>query len=62
MIGVSILEISHSTLNYALHISLNEWSWIDFLKKFNLTSCIVADSDPGCGIRCLFDPWIRDPV
>jgi hypothetical protein len=20
----------------------------------------VADPDPGCGIRCLFDPWIRD--
>jgi hypothetical protein len=21
----------------------------------------VADPDPGSGIRCLFDPWIRDP-
>ena len=21
----------------------------------------VADPDPGAGIRCLFDPWIRDP-
>ncbi len=21
----------------------------------------VADPDPGLGIRCLFDPWIRDP-
>jgi hypothetical protein len=21
----------------------------------------VADQDPGSGIRCLFDPWIRDP-
>ncbi len=20
-----------------------------------------ADQDPGSGIRCLFDPWIRDP-
>jgi hypothetical protein len=29
------------------------------------TSCsttpIVADPDPGSGIGCLFDPWIRDP-
>jgi hypothetical protein len=22
----------------------------------------VADPDPGSGIRCLLDPWIRDPV
>jgi hypothetical protein len=22
---------------------------------------IVADPDPGIGIGCLFDPWIRDP-
>ncbi len=21
----------------------------------------VADPDPGSGIGCLFDPWIRDP-
>jgi hypothetical protein len=21
----------------------------------------VAHTDPGSGIRCLFDPWIRDP-
>jgi hypothetical protein len=21
----------------------------------------VADPDPGSGIRCLLDPWIRDP-
>jgi hypothetical protein len=21
----------------------------------------IADPDPGYGIRCLFDPWIRDP-
>jgi hypothetical protein len=26
---------------------------------FHVTS--VADPDPGSGIRCLFDPWIRDP-
>ncbi len=24
-------------------------------------NCSVADPDPGSGIRCLFDPWIRDP-
>ncbi len=24
-------------------------------------SSIVADPDPGSGIRCLFDPGIRDP-
>ncbi len=24
-------------------------------------STSVADPDPGSGIRCLFDPWIRDP-
>jgi hypothetical protein len=23
--------------------------------------CSVAEPDPGSGIRCLFDPWIRDP-
>jgi hypothetical protein len=23
--------------------------------------CSVADPDPGSGIGCLFDPWIRDP-
>jgi hypothetical protein len=23
--------------------------------------CSVADPDPGSEIRCLFDPWIRDP-
>ncbi len=27
-----------------------------FLLKYS-----VADLDPGSGIRCLFDPWIRDP-
>jgi hypothetical protein len=27
----------------------------------NLTITSVADPDPGSGIRCLFDPWIRDP-
>jgi hypothetical protein len=25
-----------------------------------LISCSVADLDPGSGIGCLFDPWIRD--
>ncbi len=25
------------------------------------TTVSVADLDPGSGIRCLFDPWIRDP-
>ncbi len=24
-------------------------------------SSSVADQEPGSGIRCLFDPWIRDP-
>jgi hypothetical protein len=28
----------------------------------NFTSaCSVADPDPGSGIGCIFDPWIRDP-
>jgi hypothetical protein len=25
------------------------------------TMVSVADPDPGSGIRCLFNPWIRDP-
>jgi hypothetical protein len=29
--------------------------WLRTLK------CSVADPDPGSGIGCLFDPWIRDP-
>jgi hypothetical protein len=28
-------------------------------KAIKITS--VADPDQGSGIRCLFDPWIRDP-
>jgi hypothetical protein len=27
---------------------------------FTCTYCSVADPDPGSGIRCLFDPWIRN--
>jgi hypothetical protein len=30
-------------------------------KKKQSESTSVADPDPGSGIRCLFDPWIRDP-
>ncbi len=33
-------------------------------KKAELSQYVygsVADPDPGSGIRCLFDPWIRDP-
>jgi hypothetical protein len=29
--------------------------------SYMIISCSVADPDPGSGIRCLFDPWIRDP-
>jgi hypothetical protein len=29
--------------------------------SFLLLSDSVADPDPGSGIGCLFDPWIRDP-
>jgi hypothetical protein len=25
------------------------------------TLCSVEDLDPGPGIQCYFDPWIRDP-
>jgi hypothetical protein len=31
------------------------------LWKKPLFEVSVADPDPGSGIRCLFDPWIRDP-
>jgi hypothetical protein len=30
-------------------------------KAFVVLVGSVADPDPGFGIRCLFDPWIRDP-
>jgi hypothetical protein len=30
-------------------------------KTINVGASNVADPDPGYGIRCLFDPWIRDP-
>jgi hypothetical protein len=31
------------------------------LKKQIAEDNSVADPDPGFGIRCLFDSWIRDP-
>jgi hypothetical protein len=30
-------------------------------KRFARVNGSVADPDPGSGIGCLFDPWIRDP-
>jgi hypothetical protein len=38
--------------------------WARILVKittFSIDRCSVGDPDPGSGIRCLFDPWIRDP-
>jgi hypothetical protein len=32
------------------------------LYLLQLTSVQFSVADPGSGIRCLFDPWIRDPV
>jgi hypothetical protein len=31
------------------------------LGRIKTLSCSVADPEPGFGIQCLFDPWIRDP-
>ncbi len=31
------------------------------LQAAMLAKTSVADPDPGSGIRCLFDPWIRYP-
>ena len=42
----------------------NTASVVLFLKHFfayYLLFNSVADPDPGSGIWCLFDPWIRDP-
>ncbi len=36
--------------------------WLEVIWSGAPTDSIsVADPDPGSGIRCLFDPWIRDP-
>jgi hypothetical protein len=46
------------------HLKHQEKSVISDFKKLFLSSmviCSVADPDPGSGIRCLFNPWIRDP-
>ncbi len=29
--------------------------------KYRIPPTSVGDPDPGSGIGCLFDPWIRDP-
>jgi hypothetical protein len=34
---------------------------LDSLSKYCQLPVSVADPDPGSGIGCLFDPWIRDP-
>jgi hypothetical protein len=31
------------------------------IRKKSIDYTSVADPDPGSGIGCLFDPWIRDP-
>jgi hypothetical protein len=41
----------YGTLHYVLY--MYRYLTRDFIS--------VADPDPGSGIRCLFDPWIRDP-
>jgi hypothetical protein len=35
--------------------------WVKMFRKEYDKKNSVADPDLGSGIRCLFDPWIRDP-
>jgi hypothetical protein len=47
-----------------IEIPLRKCFKINFLgrsQKANSATSSVADPDPGSEIRCLFDPWIRDP-
>ncbi len=38
-----------------------KWHRADRRVPFGAQKSSVADTDPGSGIGCLFDPWIRDP-
>jgi hypothetical protein len=40
-------------------LSLEEGQLITIITRYLISN--VADPDPGSGIGCLFDPWIRDP-
>jgi hypothetical protein len=45
-------------LSYTCIRGTNSFTWPS---KPDIILTSVADPDPGSGIRCLFDPWIRDP-
>jgi hypothetical protein len=51
-------KITRSSLFIYIYIILK----IPYLEPgWKGTASSVADPDPGSGIRCLFDHWIRDP-
>ncbi len=46
---------------YKMNTDPQSWLYYVTLRYGMIGYVSVADPDPGSGIRCLFDPWIRDP-
>jgi hypothetical protein len=44
------------TVNWSIKKLLNVVQYLEYLVVHN-----IAEPDPGSGILCLFDPWIREP-